>query len=104
MYAIVRTGGKQYSVRPEAVIQVESLPGEVGTTIELREVLMVKDGERSALGHPLVAGAHVEAEIAAHGRGPKIRIVKFKRRKHYRKQMGHRQNFTALKIKAIHWS
>jgi large subunit ribosomal protein L21 len=104
MYAIIKTGGKQYTVRENQVVQVELLAGEVGGTIELNEVLMVKDGERVEIGRPLVAGARVEAEITARGRGPKIRIVKFRRRKHYRKETGHRQGFSALKIKAIHWS
>lgn len=104
MYAIIKTGGKQYTVRENQIVQVESLTGEVGGTVELNEVLMVKDGERIELGRPFVTGARVEAEISAHGRGPKIRIVKFKRRKHYHKEMGHRQGYTALKIKAIRWS
>ena len=101
MYAVIKSGGKQYRVAAESTLRVEKLPGDVGASVDLTEVLMVVDGDRVEVGRPILEGVKVEAEITAHGRGPKLRIVKFKRRKHYRKQMGHRQDFTEITIRSI---
>ena len=101
MYAVIKTGGKQYRVASGAELKVESLVGEVGSTVSFNEVLMVGEGEAIKVGTPFVAGATVTAEVVAHGRGEKIRIIKHRRRKHYHKEQGHRQNFTSVKITAI---
>lgn len=101
MYAVIKTGGKQYRVAEGDRLSVEKLDAEAGATIELDQVLMVVDGDRVQVGTPLVEGAKVTAEVTRHGRGPKIRVIKFKRRKQYRKQMGHRQDFTELNIKGV---
>ena len=101
MYAVIKSGGKQYKVAAESTLRVEKLSGDVGASVDLTEVLMVVDGERVEVGRPILEGVKVEAEITAHGRGPKLRIVKFRRRKHYRKQMGHRQDFTEVTIRSI---
>lgn len=101
MYAIVRTGGKQYKVAPGEKLRVEQLPAEVGSEIVLDQVLMVGDGESVRLGAPVVAGATVKATVVAHGRGEKLTIFKMKRRKNYRRHQGHRQGFTELKIEGI---
>jgi len=101
MYAVIKTGGKQYRVAPGESLQVESLVAEVGAAIVFDDVLMVADGDSVRVGSPLVEGATVKAEVTAHGRGDKIRIIKHRRRKHYHKEQGHRQNFTALKITEI---
>lgn len=101
MYAVIKTGGKQYRVAPGESLKVESIEAAVGATISLNEVLMIGNGETITVGAPTVAGAVVKAEVVAHGRGDKIRIIKHRRRKHYHKEQGHRQNFTALKIMEI---
>lgn len=101
MHAIIRTGGKQYRVAEGQTLRVESLPVNPGDSIELGDVLMISDAGQTLVGTPLVAGAKVMATVVANGRGEKIRIVKFRRRKHHRKQMGHRQNFTQLEINSI---
>ncbi len=101
MYAVIKTGGKQYRVTEGQTIRVEKLDVEPGQSVELGEVLMVADGDDVRLGAPFVEGGKVSAEVQAHGRGEKIRIIKFRRRKHHRKQMGHRQAYTELKITAI---
>ena len=101
MYAVIRTGGKQYRVSEGDRLKVESLAAEPGSDVTLGDVLMVGSGESVTLGAPLVANASVSARVVQHGRGKKLRIVKFKRRKHYRRQMGHRQNFTELEITGI---
>lgn len=101
MLAVLKTGGKQYAVQEQDAILVERIVGDVGARVELRQVLLVKDGAQVTLGTPVVNGAVVEAEITAQPRGEKIMVVKFKRRKHYRKQMGHRQNLTELTIRSI---
>lgn len=101
MHAIIRTGGKQYRVAEGQTLRVESLPANPGDSIELNDVLMISDAGNTVIGTPLVPGAKVIATVIANGRGDKIRIVKFRRRKHYRKQMGHRQNFTQVEIKSI---
>ncbi|MBI4696291.1 MAG: 50S ribosomal protein L21 [Gammaproteobacteria bacterium] len=101
MHAIIKTGGKQYRVTAGEKLRVETLPGNPGDVIEFSEVLLISAPEGTEVGRPLLAGAKVTATVLEHGRGDKIRIVKFKRRKHHRKQMGHRQNFTKVEINQI---
>jgi large subunit ribosomal protein L21 len=101
MYAVIRTGGKQYKVAAGGKLKVESLPAEVGSEIEIKDVLMVADGEDIKVGTPVLAGASVKATVIAHGRGEKVMIFKMRRRKHYRKTQGHRQNFTEIRIDGI---
>ena len=102
MYAVVKTGGKQYRVAPGAVIKVERLDGEVGSTIALDQVLMIgDDGGEPKVGAPLVDGASVAAEVLEQSRAPKIIVFKKKRRKNYRRKRGHRQLQTVLRINDI---
>jgi large subunit ribosomal protein L21 len=101
MYAIVATGGKQYRVKEGEKLRVEKLSAETGDTIELDKVLMVGEGDDVKIGAPYLEGAKVTATVAANGRGAKVKIIKFNRRKHYRKQMGHRQSFTEIEITGI---
>ena len=101
MYAVIKTGGKQYRVTEGNVLRVEKLLAEAGSTIEIDQVLMIANGDDIKIGVPLVVGGKVMAMVNSHGRGDKIRIVKFRRRKHSRKQMGHRQAYTELKITGI---
>ena len=101
MYAVIKTGGKQYRVEPGAKLRVETLEAEAGSSIKLDQVLMIGDGDTVSVGTPLLAGASVKATVVAHGRGDKIRIFKMRRRKHYQKRMGHRQNYTELLIDSI---
>lgn len=102
MFAVIRTGGKQYKVAPDDVIAVEKLAGEPGATIELSEVLMICDGASVLAGAPLVAGALVSAELLEQRRADKIIIFKKKRRHNYRRKNGHRQHETVLRISEIH--
>ena len=95
MYAVIKTGGKQYKVAVGEKLKVEQIPADIDSQIVLEEVLMVVDGDQVSVGAPLVAGAKV------HGRGDKVRIFKMRRRKHYQKHQGHRQNFTEIRIDAI---
>lgn len=99
-YAIIRSGGKQYTVREGARLMVEKLEGEPGASVDL-DVLMVADGDSVTVGTPVVAGAKVVAEIVEHGRGEKIHVLKYKPKVRYRKRTGHRQPFTRLAIKQI---
>jgi large subunit ribosomal protein L21 len=101
MYAVVKTGGKQYKIAPGEKLKVEQIPADVGAQVVLDQVLMVGEGENVRVGQPTVQGATVQATVVAHGRGDKIRIFKMRRRKHYQKHQGHRQNFTELQIDAI---
>ena len=101
MYAVIRSGGKQYQVREGDTIRVEKLPGEEGDSVTLDEVLLVADGDNITVGTPHVKGASVTAKVQGQGRGKKVKVVKFKRRKHYRRQMGHRQAYTELAITGI---
>ncbi len=101
MYAVIKTGGKQYRVSSGEKIKVEQLPADVGSQITLDQVLMVADGDKVSIGAPLVAGATVQATVVAHGRGDKVHIFKMRRRKHYRKSGGHRQNYTEIQIDKI---
>ena len=101
MYAIVRTGGKQYQVAVGDRLKVEKLEGEVGDTVELSNVLLVADGDNVSIGAPVVNGAKVVAKIAEQGRAKKVLVFKKKRRKNYQVLRGHRQLFTALSIEQI---
>ena len=101
MYAVIKTGGKQYKVAPGEKLKVEQIPADVGAEVILDQVLMVGEGESVRLGQPTVAGATVKATVVAHGRGEKVKIFKMRRRKHYQKHQGHRQGYTELKIDAI---
>ena len=101
MYAIFKTGGKQYRATTGDVIRVEKIDAEKGATIELDQVLMVGEGEDVKIGTPYVEGGKVTATVVDHGRRDKVKVIKFKRRKSYRRQMGHRQYFTQLEITGI---
>jgi large subunit ribosomal protein L21 len=101
MYAVIVTGGRQYRVMQGETLRVEKLAGDVGAEIKFDQVLLVGSGEDITVGAPLVGGALVAAKIVSHGRGEKVRIIKFRRRKHHQKQMGHRQYYTEIEIGAI---
>ncbi len=101
MYAVVKTGGKQYRVQQGQKLKVEKLEAEVGDTVKLDQVLMINDAGNVAVGSPLLDKAVVEAKVTGQGRHKKVKIIKFKRRKHHMKQMGHRQYFTEVEISEI---
>ena len=101
MYAVIKTGGKQYRVAAGEKLKVEQIPADVGTEITLDQVLMIGDGESVKIGAPLVTGAQVKATVLAQGRHPKVKIFKMRRRKHYQTHQGHRQNFTEIRIDGI---
>ena len=101
MYAVIRTGGKQYKVAKDDVITVETVPAEAGASVTLDEVLLVGDGAATKIGTPMVAGAAVTAEVVEHKLGDKILIFKKRRRHNYRRKNGHRQPLTVLKITGI---
>jgi large subunit ribosomal protein L21 len=101
MYAVIQTGGKQYRVSPGDTVRVEKLAADTGASVELDKVLMVADGDQVKVGTPYVDGGKVTATIKAHGRGKKVKIIKFRRRKHYMKRQGHRQWYTELEITGI---
>ena len=101
MYAVIKTGGKQYRVAAGEKLKIDQLPAEIGAAIVLDQVLLVADGDNLKMGRPLVTGASVQAKVLAQGRHDKVRIFKLRRRKHYQKHQGHRQNYTELKIEAI---
>lgn len=101
MYAVIKTGGKQYRVKTGDFIKLETLAGDVGSEISFSEILLLADGDNITMGAPFIANATVTAEIIEHARHKKIKIIKFRRRKHHMKQMGHRQNYTQVKITAI---
>ncbi|OPX56328.1 LSU ribosomal protein L21P [Oceanospirillum multiglobuliferum] len=101
MYAVIKSGGKQYRVNQGEVIKLEKLELETGSSFDFDEVLLVADGDDVKVGAPLVAGAKVTAEVVSHGRGDKVTIIKFRRRKHHMKRQGHRQWFTEVKITSI---
>ena len=101
MYAVIKTGGKQYRVAAGEKIKIEQIPADVGAEISLDQVLMVGEGDTVKVGTPLVAGAMVTAKVVAQGRHPKVNIFKMRRRKHYQKHQGHRQNFTEIEISGI---
>jgi large subunit ribosomal protein L21 len=101
MYAVIKTGGKQYRVAAGDKLKIEQIPADIGSQIVLDQVLMVADGEAVKVGSPMLAGAKVSVTVLAHGRGEKVRIFKMRRRKHYQKHQGHRQNYTEIRIDAI---
>jgi large subunit ribosomal protein L21 len=101
MYAIIKTGGKQYRVRAGEQVRVETLPVEAGAAVSFDEVLMVGAGDDIRVGAPLVAGAKVKATVLGHGRGDKVKIFKLRRRKHFQKTQGHRQDYTEVRIDDI---
>ncbi len=101
MYAVIKTGGKQYKLAQGEVIRVEKLDAEEGASVELDKVLMIADGDSINIGTPYIDGSKVTAIVKAHGRGKKVEIMKFRRRKHHQKKTGHRQYFTELEITGI---
>lgn len=101
MHAVIKTGGKQYRVAPGDTVKVETLTAEVGQQVTLSEVLAVSNGAEVKVGSPFVAGAAVVATVVGHGRHDKVTIFKMRRRKHFQKHQGHRQNFTELRIDSI---
>ena len=101
MYAVIKSGGKQYRVEPGVQLRVETLAAEVGASVSFDEVLLVGAGDAVKVGAPLVAGAQVKGTVVSHGRGDKLRIFKLRRRKHYQKSQGHRQSFTEVRIDDI---
>ena len=101
MYAVIKTGGKQYRVSVGETLKVESLEAEAGNSVDFAEVLMVANGDSVTVGEPTVKGAKVSAEVIENGRGKKIEIIKFRRRKHHMKRQGHRQWYTEIKITGI---
>jgi large subunit ribosomal protein L21 len=101
MYAVIKTGGKQYRVAAGEKLKIEQIPAEVGAEITLDQILMVGEGETVKIGVPLVAGASVKATVLSQGRHKKVTIFKMRRRKHYQKHQGHRQNYTEIRIDGI---
>ncbi len=101
MYAVIKTGGKQYKVSPGDVLRVEKLDGKKGDTVEMKDVLLIADGDKLSVGKPNLSSASVTAEVMGDGRGEKILIFKHRRRKGFRKTIGHRQDFTTIKVKEI---
>ena len=101
MYAIIRTGGKQFRAEPGSTIRIPTLKAEVGETVTFEDVLLGADGDDLKLGAPVLEGAAVEGEVTRHGKGDKIIIFKWKRRKNYRKKQGHRQGFTEVRINKV---
>lgn len=101
MYAVVKTGGKQYRVSQGDRLKVESIAAQAGDEVHLDSVLIVGNGESVTVGAPLVANASVRARVLNHGRGVKLNVIKFRRRKHYRRQAGHRQGYTELEVTGI---
>jgi large subunit ribosomal protein L21 len=100
-YAIIRTGGKQFRVEPGTTLSIPSLPGDAGASIEFNDVIFGSDGKAAKVGVPVLKGASVTGEIVKQGRGEKIIVFKFKRRKNYSRKQGHRQGFTEVRIKDI---
>ena len=101
MYAVIKSGGKQYRVESGATLRVEALAAAVGANVSFDQVLLLGAGDAVKLGAPLVSGALVKATVLAHGRGDKVKIFKLRRRKHYQKTQGHRQNYTENRVDAI---
>ena len=101
MYAVIKTGGKQYRVTNGLKLKVEQIPADVGAEVTLDQVLMAGEGESVKIGAPFLAGATVKATVISHGRHDKVKIFKMRRRKHYQKHQGHRQNFTEIQIVSI---
>lgn len=101
MYAVIKTGGKQYKVAPGDKLKIEQIPADIGSKVTLNEVLMIADGDNVTIGTPVVSGASVTISVIDHSRHKKVRIFKMRRRKHYQKHQGHRQNYTEVQIDAI---
>ena len=101
MQAVIKTGGKQYKVSEGDILRVEKLTAKEGDSLKLDNVLALVDGEKTTIGAPIVKGANVDVSVLAHGKHDKVKIFKMKRRKHYKKSQGHRQNYTELKIEKI---
>jgi large subunit ribosomal protein L21 len=101
MYAVIHTGGKQYRVKPGEILKIETLVAEAGQEVEFDKVLLIQTDDGIKVGKPYLDGTKVTATVTTHGRHPKIKILKFRRRKHHMKQAGHRQNFTEVKITGI---
>lgn len=101
MYAVIQTGGKQYKVAQGEVLKIETLVAEEGQEVQFDKVLMIQSEAGTKVGQPYLVGGKVTATVKSHGRHPKVKIVKFRRRKHYMKQAGHRQNFTEVEITGI---
>lgn len=101
MYAVILTGGKQYRVKKGDTLKIETLPQEAGATVDFDKVLMVGEGDKVKVGRPYLDAGKVTAKVLSHGRHSKIRIIKFRRRKHHMKTQGHRQNYTEVEITKI---
>jgi len=101
MYAIIKTGGKQYRVENGLKLKIEQVPADVGSELVIDQVLMIADGDNVSMGKPLLSGASVKATVLEQGRHAKVRIFKMRRRKHYQKHQGHRQNYTEIQITGI---
>lgn len=101
MYAIIKTGGKQYRVEAGLKLKIERVTADIGSELSIDQVLMVADGDNVSVGQPLLSGASVKATVLEQGRHDKVRIFKMKRRKHYQKHQGHRQNYTEIQITGI---
>jgi large subunit ribosomal protein L21 len=101
MFAVINTGGKQYRVSEGTVLRIEKLAADAGSTVEFDQVLLVGQGDQVKVGKPFLGGAKVTATVQSHGKGDKVSIVKFRRRKHYLRQKGHRQPFTEVKVTGI---
>lgn len=101
MYAVIKTGGKQFIVAAGDKLKIEAIPADIGVKVTISEVLMVADGDNIVVGSPLIAGANVVASVIGIGRHKKLHIFKMRRRKHYQKSQGHRQNYTEIQIEAI---
>lgn len=101
MYAVIKTGGKQYRVEAGKKLKIESIAADIGSELTISQVLMVAEGDKVSMGKPLLLGASVKATVVSQGRHDKVRIFKMRRRKHYQKHQGHRQNYTEIQITGI---
>ena len=101
MYAVIKSGGKQYRVKQGDTIKVEKLTAEEGADVKIEDVLLLADGDNVKVGTPLVDGAAVTATVKSHGRADKVNVIKFKRRKHYMRRQGHRQSYTEIEVTGI---
>jgi len=101
MYAVIKTGGKQYRVEAGEKLKIESIAADIGSELTISQVLMIAEGDKVSVGKPLLLGASVKATVVSQGRHDKVRIFKMRRRKHYQKHQGHRQNYTEIQITGI---
>jgi large subunit ribosomal protein L21 len=101
MFAVINTGGKQYRVSEGTVLRIEKLTADAGSTVEFDQVLLVGQGDQVKVGKPFLGGAKVTATVQSHGKGDKVSVVKFRRRKHYLRMKGHRQSYTEIKVTGI---